>query len=165
MSDWRSLPRKPRPDLAERNRQRATHGLSGSPTRKSWEAMKRRCLVERDKDYPRYGGRGITVCDRWRDSFVAFVEDMGVKPEGTSLDRIDNDGNYDPDNCRWAPVDVQNNNRRSNRPLTHQGRTQTLAQWARETGMSRATLANRIRNGWPLGDALSTPVDYSNRRA
>jgi hypothetical protein len=161
---WRHKPRKPRPDLAERNRLRATHGLSGSPTQKSWGAMKRRCLNANDKDYPRYGGRGITVCDRWRDSFEAFVADMGVKPEGTSLDRIDNNGNYEPGNCRWAALDVQNNNRRSNRPITFKGRTQTLTQWAGEAGLSSEALAHRLKSGWPMGDALSIPIDHSNRR-
>lgn len=155
LNDWRSLPRKPRPDLAERNRQSAKHGLSGSGTRKSWEAMVRRCTNSDDKDFPRYGGRGISVCERWL-SFEAFVADMGVRPDGLTIGRIDNDGNYEPGNCRWETFDEQNNNRRSNRSVTFDGRTQTIAQWAREAGISRALLRYRLNAGWSLQDALNT---------
>jgi hypothetical protein len=156
--------RRKRPDLAERNRLRATHGLSGSTTRKSWEAMIRRCANTLDKDYPRYGGRGIQVCERWQD-FHNFVADMGIKPAGTSLDRIDVNGNYEPSNCRWETAKGQANNRRSNVLIAFNGRSQTTAEWARELGICPKTLRYRIRAGWSLDDALSGLVDRAIRRA
>lgn len=156
---------RPRPDLAERNRSRATHGLSGTPTRKSWEAMIRRCTVSSDKDFGNYGGQGIRVCDRWRYSFRAFVADMGIKPIGTSIGRIDNNGDYEPANCRWETATEQGNNRRSTRLLTAHGRTQSISEWAKEVGIGKATLRLRLDHGWPIDAALSTPVSHANRRA
>ena len=84
-----------------------------SPEYSSWNSMKQRCLNPNSKDYANYGGRGISVCDSWQDSFQQFFEDMGIRPEGTTLDRMDNDGNYEPGNCRWATAKEQNSNRRA----------------------------------------------------
>lgn len=84
-----------------------------SPTYCSWQNMKKRCFDPKNRDFPNYGGRGITVCDRWRNSFEAFLADMGERPEGRTLDRIDNDGNYEPGNCRWATNSAQRENQRA----------------------------------------------------
>ena len=125
-------------------------------TYKSWSAMKARCLSPTAKDYGRYGGRGITVCDRWRDSFEAFMADMGFRPSSQyTLDREDNYGNYEPSNCRWATPTEQSNNRRSNRTITFNGDTLTLAQWSRRVGLPEAAIAGRLDAGWPVERAMT----------
>lgn len=164
MKDWRSLPRKPRPDLAARNRASAKHGQTGTPTFKSWDAMRQRCLNPRCKDYANYGGRGITICDRWLASFAAFLDDMGERPLGQTLGRLDNNGNYEPSNCRWETPVEQNSNRRSTRTVTANGRTQTIAQWARELGTSRQTIRHRIEAGWSPEAIVDTHVEKRVRR-
>jgi len=115
-------------------------------------------------NYPRfadYGGRGITVCDRWL-RFEGFLEDMGERPKGTTINRKHNNLGYCPENCEWATVKEQANNQRSNRLLTHNGRTQTMAQWAEELGMSYDTLRGRLdKLNWSLEKALATPVKGS----
>jgi hypothetical protein len=95
------------------NKNRQIHGMEGTPTYRSWDAMKQRCTNLNNPHYADYGGRGISVCDRWLNSFKAFLEDMGEKPDGLTLDRIDNDGDYTPANCRWATYSEQNLNKRS----------------------------------------------------
>lgn len=123
------------------NRYRKTHGYTGSPTYVSWCGMKRRCADAANR--PRYAGRGITYAARW-ESFENFLADMGERPEGHTLDRIDNDGPYSPENCRWATGKTQGNNRGNNRWVTYKGRTQTVAEWAREIGVSTGALFNRL---------------------
>lgn len=119
-----------------------------------------RCYNPNVEKYPDYGGRGIVVCDRWRGEggFELFLEDMGGRPVGASIERIDNDGPYSPENCRWATQMEQCNNRRSNRTLTFRGRSQTVSQWAREVGLNRGTLNERLELGWSVSDALTRPV-------
>lgn len=97
--------------------------LKKHPLYTTWRKMKRRCYNQSDKDYKNYGARGITVCERWRTSSRNFIDDMGMKPDGKTLDRIDNDGNYEPSNCRWATQEQQSLNKRKykNNTSGHQG--------------------------------------------
>lgn len=133
------------------------HGMYGTPAYESWRQMKGRCLNEKHEAYPDYGGRGITVCDRWMD-FANFYADMGAKPKRKSLDRIDNNGNYEPGNCRWTNFVTQNNNRRSSRFLTIDGKTKTVTEWIRKSGLPRHVVWNRLRTGWEPKDAISVPL-------
>ena len=120
-------------------------GMINTKVYRCWQSMKQRCLNKNDIGYKNYGGRGITVCPEWLNSFKNFYADMGKKPEGLSLDRIDNDGNYCKENCRWATLEEQHNNTRANRFLTYNNKTQTMAQWAREFNISSSTLFGRIK--------------------
>lgn len=133
------------------------HGMTGTSEYKIWGAMIRRCYSPQDSVYHNYGGRGIKVCDRWRNSFEAFLQDMGRRPANKSIDRIDNNGNYEPGNCRWASALVQTNNMRTNRILELDGKSRTLAEWARHAGMSAGVLRGRLTRGWSLDEAIRTP--------
>ena len=136
----------------------STHKLSKHPLYQTWSAMLGRCYNMKNPAFKKYGGRGITVCDRWRHSISNFISDMGEKPKGTSLERIDNDGPYSPDNCKWATAMEQAQNRRSSSLLTFKGRTLPVMQWSREIGIKRTTIEMRLLNGWSIEKALSTPV-------
>lgn len=120
--------------------------------------MKRRCLNPNNFAYSRYGGRGITVCDRWLESFENFLVDMGEAPPGMSLDRIDNDGNYKPGNCRWATPLEQGSNKCNNHLIEFEGKTQSLSQWANEYGIQVGTLWYRLKEGWLIEEALTKPL-------
>ena len=133
------------------------HGMSRSSEYRLWLGVRRRCLNPNEPAYPRYGGRGIKICERWND-FANFYADMGPRPAGMELDRIDNNGPYSPENCRWATPTQQSNNRRSNRLIDHNGRALTIMQWSRETGIDRRTITYRLGNGWPVALALTTPA-------
>lgn len=123
---------------------KTTHGGSESAEYRIWAGMKRRCSKPLAAHYDRYGGRGIKVCQRWSDSFEAFLADMGPRPAGMSIDRYPNrDGNYEPGNCRWADAFTQANNRTDNRYATLDGRTQTVGQWARELGIRTRSVKRR----------------------
>lgn len=140
-----------------------THGMSKTPAYRSWKSMMSRCYSEKDIGWKHYGGRGIGVCDRWHD-FLNFASDMGQPPKGMSIDRIDPDGDYGPGNCRWADRLTQSNNRRSNVRLYFRGKEMTIAEWAREIGVSAETLKRRIDKGWPTEDALTIPVGHPTDR-
>lgn len=129
------------------------HGMEGTPTYRSWDAMLYRCRSKSSKDYAMYGAQGIKVCERWL-KFENFFEDMGVKPAGTSLDRIDGRGNYEPGNCRWATSKQQNRNTKANVFLTHNGKTQCLAAWAEETGIAYQCLYARLKKNLPIEKVL-----------
>jgi hypothetical protein len=145
---------------AERN---ATHGhckgYVSSKAYTAWQNMRRRCFEKTNKRFAEYGGRGITVCERWL-SFENFLSDMGEPPSPKhSIDRVDNHGNYEPGNCRWAQSDVQMKNRRNARLLTFNGRTQNLCDWAAEIGIKSDTLAARIDlYGMSVEEALTKPL-------
>ena len=152
--DWRKRKRKPRPDLAKRNKDNAIHGMTGTPTYKTWDAMKRRVRCRTDKDYGNYGGRGIDMDPRW-NSFISFYKDMGNKPNGTTIGRIDNCKGYWPNNCRWETILQQNNNRRSSVYITVNGETLSMAQWAKKVGISRHGIRYRFLAGWEPCDIIS----------
>lgn len=125
------------------------HNATRSPTHVSWERMRSRCNYEGDPSYRRYGGRGIRVCERWED-FSLFMEDMGERPEGASLDRIDPNGDYCPENCRWATSKEQSRNRTDNTRLTICGRSMCVAEWCEQVGAaSDPTIRQRLKRGWP----------------
>lgn len=125
--------------LCPKCKETKTHGLSRTPTYKAWSGMLDRCYNPNNKKYHRYGGRGIKVCDRWK-TFLHFYEDMGEKPAGLSLDRINNDGDYEPSNCRWATPREQAQNRSNNVMLTIDGETHCLSEWSRRLNVSRDSL-------------------------
>lgn len=132
--------------------------LSRMPEGDTWRNMIARCTNPNHKDYRYYGGRGIRVCGRWLDSFANFYADMGSRPRGAySIDRIDNDGNYEPSNCRWATAIEQNMNKRTKvQTLTHNGMTMTITQWAKTLGIGSCALRLRLRRE-TVSQALSRP--------
>lgn len=150
--------------LKERTLQtHTTHGMSKTRTYKCWFYMIKRCTKPKSKDYSSYGGRGIRVCDHWLRSFERFLEDMGECPENGSIDRIDNNGNYTPENCRWASQQQQCNNRRNSVRLSYQEECLTVAQWAERLQIGYTTLMGRLKRGWTVERTLSTPVKTSPR--
>lgn len=139
--------------------QARTHGQSRHPLYRTWHAMLVRCHgTPEEEKWMYYGGRGISVCQRWRDSFAAFLEDMGPRPCGATLDRIDNDGNYEPGNCRWASLTVQSNNRRNTRLYTVGTVTLPCGEWSRVTGLSGGVLHARFRSRLDPRAVITRPV-------
>ncbi len=149
---------------AEVQAKRSENAARRKSTYRLWHGLLRRCLKEGSSSYANYGGRGITVCERWR-VFANFYEDMGDKPSPRhSIDRINNDGNYEPENCRWATPDIQCNNTRHNTIVEFSGKRQSISMWSKETGIPSNTIAMRIREyGWPPKKALTTPVKKTAR--
>ena len=131
-----------------------THGKTRTKIYAIWRSMMQRCYDNNSHAYDRYGKRGIEVCDRWK-KFENFYADMGDKPQGMSLERIDNNGNYEPSNVIWASDKAQANNRRSNVILEYQGRKQTMQQWADESGIKIGTIWARLHRGWTVERAIS----------
>lgn len=145
-----------------------THGHSGNRGSReyiSWTKLKQRCENKNSHKYPSYGGRGITVCERWSKSFEAFLEDMGPRPEGCSIERRDNNEGYSKDNCLWASRKEQQRNMRTNRLIEFNGKTQCQAAWCEELGISVNTLRSRLRAGWTVDRALTESVQPSKARA
>ena len=141
-----------------------THGYSAHPLYPIWSAMIARCENPKNHRYNSYGGRGISVCPEWRGTPAVFFEHMGVRPEGLTLDRIDNDGDYELKNCRWATAEQQQRNSRHTRRLTHNGESFCITEWAEKTGIPRDTLYARLNLGWSIEKTLTQPVRFQKRR-
>lgn len=131
-----------------RRERMTTHGRSRTRTHRIWNGLVQRATNSNRAGAENYALRGIGVCNRWRESFENFVADMGECPDGMSIDRINNDGDYEPSNCRWATRATQNQNRRDNQYLTIDGRTECVAVWSREGGVRHQTIRQRVRLGW-----------------
>jgi hypothetical protein len=129
----------------------------------SWSAMMDRCTNDKNPAYKRYGGRGITVCDRWRTSFENFLRDMGKRPDRLSLERKNNDLGYSPDNCKWATPADQARNKRNNLLLTFEGRTQPLITWCDELGLKFAGARSRLKRGKSAAEVLQTVIKPRNQ--
>lgn len=144
-----------------------THGGTKLPEFKIWSHMIERCHCDKARNYYCYGGRGITVCDRWRYSFACFLADMGPRPSKKhTVERKNNDGLYAPNNCVWATKKEQDRNRRNNRWLTFNGKTMIIADWAHTIGVVDGTIGKRLKAGWSLEEALTTPPminQYANK--
>ena len=138
-----------------------THGQSKSKLYHVWQGIKRRCYSLNSKAYKDYGGRGIIVCDSWKTNFQNFqtwAMNNGYK-EGLTIERINVNGNYEPNNCTWIPLKKQNMNRRTTHYLTYNGETLSITEWARITGIPRKTISQRINNyHWTVEKALTTKV-------
>lgn len=132
------------------------HGMRYTRVYNVWLNMKQRCTNPNNDHFPAYGGRGITVCQRWMESFEAFYEDMGDPPsDDHTIDRKNVHGSYEPSNCRWATREMQTSNTQRSVMLTYMDKTQTAKQWAIELGIPPRTVARRARSGWPIEKILS----------
>lgn len=140
------------------------HGLAGTRAFRAWGGMMARCYNPKHLTYPNYGFRGITVCRRWHDP-VAFAADMGQPAPGLQLDRVDNDGNYEPGNCRWVTPRQNSNNRRRTRFVTWNGERVALADWCRSHGKDFGLVALRLQRGWPEHAALTRPARAKRKEA
>lgn len=137
---------------------RIRHGLTDTHEHRVWRKIRQRCFSLGNKDYGHYGGRGITVCDRW-NKFENFLADIGKQPfPKAEIGRIANDGPYSAENCRWETRSQQTRNTRRNHMLTFHGRTQCLSAWAEELGLTVSALKHRIKRGWDVEKTLTTPL-------
>lgn len=138
-------------------------GLSTSREYTSWKGMMHRCYAKNDRCFHLYGARGILVCPRWH-SFLLFFEDMGERPNGMTLDRIDTNGGYSKENCRWATARQQGLNRRNNRILVMGEESKPLAEWATEYGHNPSRICARLKMGWSVEKAIKTPMNGTERQ-
>lgn len=147
--------------LAKRSRESAKHGHmrsnKASPTYQTWKNIIQRCENPCHTAYPHYGGFGIKVHPPWRISFTTFLSDVGERPAGLSLDRIDPSKGYEPGNCRWVTLTEQARNKRNNTVLSLNGETLVLAEWARRLGVSSGTITSPLNGGWSIVRALTEP--------
>ena len=150
---------------------RATHHKTKSRLYIIWNSMKKRCYQKNDIEYKYYGGRGITICDKWKDNFQAFYEwsiangyDENAKRGECTIDRIDVKGNYAPDNCRWVDKIIQANNKTNNQLITYNGETHTIAEWSRIKNISYATIYARFKiYNYSIEDVFNKPIKYKNK--
>lgn len=142
---------------------RTTHGMSRTHVNSVWRQMRDRCKNPNNPSFHNYGGRGISVCERW-ESFENFVADMGDRPEGFEIDREDNNGNYEPGNCHWISKQRNLNNKRSSRILELNGVTHTIAEWSKITGFSWLAIRQRLRYGWTVERTLTEPIKTLKRK-
>ena len=138
------------------------HGMYNTSTYRAWCGMKSRCNNQKNKRYYDYGGRGISVCERW-NNFENFYKDMGIKPKGKSLDRIDNNKGYEPSNCKWSIPIEQLNNTRRNSYITYRGNTKTVAEWARYLGVEYGAIHTRVIRGWAAEKIIEKSVGVYNK--
>lgn len=122
-----------------------------------WQGMKQRCFDKKSKNYSKYGGRGITMCKEWREDYLIFLKDMGEVPEGKSIERIDNNGNYEPSNCKWATIKEQARNKRNSLIINYKGQSKHLLDWCEELNLSYNLIRDRLRKGWETDKAFETP--------
>jgi len=142
-----------------------THGMTKTPEYKAWKQMKDRCFNPNNPRYSDWGGRGISMCDRWLNS-KHFLADMGSRPTAKhSLDRIDNNADYSPKNCKWSTKAEQDNNKRNNHLITIDDVTLTIAQWAKKMNISEQLIYGRLKLGWSEYRAVMTPVRYKRKSA
>ena len=148
-----------------------SHKMTGSRIYSIWQAMKSRCYYDKNKRFKYYGGRGITVCDEWKNSFISFYEwsmkngyDENAERGQCTIDRIDVNGNYEPNNCRWATIKQQANNTRRNHFIEYNGKTQTVSQWANELGVEPDSIFNRLQKGFTEEEALTLKFNERRKR-
>ena len=148
-----------------------THKMTGSRLYKVWHAMKSRCYYEKSEMFKHYGGRGITVCDEWKNSFISFYDwsikngyDENAERGQCTIDRIDVNGNYEPNNCGWATIKQQANNTRRNHLIKYNGKTQTVSQWANELGVEPDSIFNRLQKGFTEEEALTLKFNERRKR-
>lgn len=146
-----------------------THGETKTQLYGEWRGIKNRCFVPTSVSYPHYGGRGITMCDEWKNDYTKFRDYVTQLPhygeDGRSLDRIDNNGNYEPNNVRWATAEEQANNTSQNRILTLNGESHTMREWSKKLGIKPTTLQNRVYYGWSDFEVLTIPVKKGFKRS